>query len=432
MAVRPARALSLGALLVAIAVVAYVLLSSGSTYHLRVQLTNASQLVTGDQVKIGGVPVGTVQKIVLTPNGQAQVTISVDSKRFHPLHQGTRAYVRVSSLSAVANRYIALEPGPDNAPKLADRAIIPTSLSYPAVEIDAFQSALDADTRQALQYLIHGGAQAYGGTGAQLNKGIVQIDPALSELQQTLREVSGDRAALDRFIVAGAGVVSAVSSRSSDLQQGLSSAATTAQAVADERTSLTRLLAQAPPTLTHATGTLNRTTSTLAALQPVAEEALPVAPKLTRFLTALQPVLKGAGPVLTQVNGLLSPLRQALLRMPAVQKAALPAFSATEKAIDASRPIVEGTLPYIPDDLLGLTNGFAGTAGGYYDANGNYGRIGFVGGPYSVAGIGTLVPTPPLGYTQHNVKRCPGSATQLAPDGSNQAVVDGCDPSERP
>jgi phospholipid/cholesterol/gamma-HCH transport system substrate-binding protein len=433
--VRPARVFALGAIALAIAIVAYVLLSGGSTYHLRVQLTNASQLVTGDQVKIGGVPVGTVQKIQLTPDGQAQVTISVDEGRFQPLHEGTRAYVRVSSLLAVANRYVALEPGPNNDAKLADQTIIPTTDTHPVVEIDAFQSALDADTRQALQWLIHGGAQAYGGTGAQLNKGIVALDPALSELQQTFTEVARDHTALDKFIVSGAGLVAAVASRKDDLQQGLANAATTAQAIADDRASLERLMAQAPGTLRHATGTLSRTTSTLTDLQPVAEEAGPVAPRLTRFLTALQPVLGRAGPVLGQVQGLLPSLRSALRRLPALKSAALPAFSATTDAVNASRPIVEGALPYLPDVILGMTNGFAGTAGGYYDANGDYARIGFVGGPYSLAGIGTLLSTPPLGYTRHNYSRCPGGATQIAPDGSNSFTPPSsirCNPAQRP
>ncbi len=76
------------------------------------------QLVRGDQVQVGGVPVGSVKDIELTHDFKAIVTISVDSS-LAPLHAGTTAQVRVPSLSSVANRYVALSPGPNNAPALS-------------------------------------------------------------------------------------------------------------------------------------------------------------------------------------------------------------------------------------------------------------------------------------------------------------------------
>jgi len=47
------------------------------------------QLVKGDQVQVGGVPVGSIENIALTSNFKALITIHVDSS-LTPLHQGTR------------------------------------------------------------------------------------------------------------------------------------------------------------------------------------------------------------------------------------------------------------------------------------------------------------------------------------------------------
>jgi phospholipid/cholesterol/gamma-HCH transport system substrate-binding protein len=415
-----ARRLVTSAALVAVIVaVAFVVMSGGSPYKLNLVFSSASQLVSGNQVKVGGVPIGTVSNISLTPNGQADVQVSIDGGQFDPLHRGTTAAVRISSLSSAANRFISLDPGPNNAPVIAPGGVIGTDHTQAQVDIDAFQSTLDAQTRLALQWLIHGGAQAYAGSGPQLNKGIRALDPALNQLQTMIHEISDDNGAFDRFIVSGASVVEAVAAHQQDLQGGLAHAATTAQAVADARTALNGVLAQAPTTLTHATRVLAHTDTTLAAVQPVAQQLLPVAPRLTRFFTGLAPVLHEAIPVLGQVQGLLPNLRTALVDLPALKQAALPAFKAATGAIKSSQHIIEGALPYVPDIILGNTNGFAGTAGGYYDANGDYARIAVVGGPFSISGLGTLLPAPTFGYSQHNVARCPGSATQVAPDNSN-------------
>lgn len=413
------RVLTATALVAAIAAVAIVVLNGGSSYNVNLIFQSASQLVSGNQVKVGGVPIGTVSSISLTPDGQADVEVSIDNGAFQPLHRGTTAAVRISSLSSVANRFISLDPGPNNAMPIRDGGRIGTDHTSSQVDIDAFQSTLDAQTRQALQWLIHGGAEAYQGSGPQLNKGILALDPALNQLQTMIHEISDDNPAFDRFIVSGASVVEEVAAHQQDLQGGLAHAATTAQAVADERTALNGILTQAPAVLTHATRTLDSTTSTLGAIQPVAEQLLPVAPRLTRFFENLAPVLHEAVPVLGQVNGLLPDLRTALVDLPALKKAALPAFKAATGAIASSQHIIEGALPYVPDIILGNTNGFAGTAGGYYDANGDYARIAVVGGPFTASGLGSLLPVPTFGYSQHNVERCPGAATQVAPDSSN-------------
>jgi phospholipid/cholesterol/gamma-HCH transport system substrate-binding protein len=430
------RLLTTAALVAAIAAVAIIVLSGGSSYQLNLLFQNASQLVTGNQVKVGGVPIGTVSNIRLTPDGQADVEVSISGGEFDPLHRGSSAAVRISSLSSVANRFIAIDPGPNNAPAIPDRGVIGTDHTQAQVDIDAFQSTLDAQTRMALQWLIHGGAQAYEGSGPQLNKGILALDPALEQLQSMIHEISGDNASFDRFIVSGASVVEAVAAHQQDLESGLAHAASTAQAVADERSSLDGILADAPATLTHATRTLASTDTTLAAVQPVARQLLPVAPRLTTFFTELAPVLHRAIPVLGQVRGLLPDLRTALVDLPALDRAALPAFTAATGAISASQHIVEGALPYVPDIIIGNTNGFAGTAGGYYDANGDYARIAAVAGPFSAAGFGSLLPTPSFGYTQHNVDRCPGAATQVAADSSNLFTTlppsISCNESQRP
>ena len=101
--------------LAAVAVALFMFGSFGGGYKVSLKLDNASQLVTGNRVKVGGVPVGTVKSIDLDPDRRARVTISVDDDALTPLHRGTSATVRTPALVGIANRYIALSPGPNSA-----------------------------------------------------------------------------------------------------------------------------------------------------------------------------------------------------------------------------------------------------------------------------------------------------------------------------
>ena len=64
---------------------------------------------------------GSVESISLTKNNQAAVKVSVQEP-YAPLHEGTQAVVRLTSLSGIANRYVGLTPGPSTAAKIETRS----------------------------------------------------------------------------------------------------------------------------------------------------------------------------------------------------------------------------------------------------------------------------------------------------------------------
>jgi phospholipid/cholesterol/gamma-HCH transport system substrate-binding protein len=428
------RAVAAGALALVVLVLA-VVLRGGEGYTLHLRFSNGSQLVKGNLVKVGGVPIGTVRSVELTDDNQADVKIKITDGDYKPLHQGTRAWVRISSLSGVANRYIAIEPGANNAPKLQEGGVIDEAHTKPTIELDAVLSTLDADTRASLQRLSRGSAAAYAGHAREVNRGLVALNPAVAQLDDTLSELDADRPTFEKFIVASAGAINAVATRQSDLSAGLASAAQTATVLADEREELQALLHSAPAALKQTSGTLARTASTLDAIRPAVDETVPVAPRLSRLLADLDPVLDRLGPALRLVNPLLGNLVDYLSTNRGVRQVALPAFSATNAALAAQQPILTGVRDYAPDILLGLTNGFGGTAAGPYDANGSYASIGAEFGPMGTTGFPQQYPNPlPSGYRPGNTNRCPGAGTQLAPDKSNQVTptTTKCDQKQRP
>jgi phospholipid/cholesterol/gamma-HCH transport system substrate-binding protein len=148
-----ARVAAVGALVIAVVVVAVILLTGGSSYMLRVDFQDAGGLVSGSQVMIGPAVVGTVNGLSLTNNGQAQVQISLDSQ-YAPVHQGTVARIYENSLSGNANRYIALEPGPKQSPEIRSGGLVGESNTYSFVSLDQLFNTLDRPTRGGLRNFI--------------------------------------------------------------------------------------------------------------------------------------------------------------------------------------------------------------------------------------------------------------------------------------
>src|SRR5690348_3348564 len=102
------RAMAVAALIAAALFCAYLLLSSGSGYTVRALVSDAGQITTGNEVQVGGVPVGSVEAVKLRDGGRsAELDLSIDGDEV-PLHEGTTATIRNPSLTSIAGRYVSL------------------------------------------------------------------------------------------------------------------------------------------------------------------------------------------------------------------------------------------------------------------------------------------------------------------------------------
>ncbi len=116
-----ARGVALAALGLVVILVAWLLLRGDGGHEYQLLFQNAGQLVRDDNVEVGGRRIGSVRKIELTNDNLARVTIRVEEP-YAPLHVGTKATIRLTSLSGIANRYVALALGPDSGEEIPDGA----------------------------------------------------------------------------------------------------------------------------------------------------------------------------------------------------------------------------------------------------------------------------------------------------------------------
>jgi phospholipid/cholesterol/gamma-HCH transport system substrate-binding protein len=441
--VNAARGVALGALVLAVAVVAVLLLQGpgGTTYHLRFE--NAGQLVKDDDVQVGGRRIGSVRKIALTDNNQAEITIKVQDP-YAPLHVGTSALIRATSLSGIANRYIALTPGPNSNPKLSDGATLGTDKTTSIVDLDQLFDTLDPATRKSLQNVIQGSAAWYDNRGVEANAATKYFNPALSASRRLVNELVANQQTLNGFLINAAKTTGALAQRRGDLANLVSNTNTTAAAIADENASFNQALLLLPGTLRKANTTFVNLRATLDDLDELVAASKPATKDLARFLSQLRPLVEEARPTVADLNTLAhrkgagNDLTDLLGQAPALERAAKPSFAHSITALQKLTPVIKFVRPYTPD-LVGWLRDF-GQGSANYDANGHFARIQPIFNAYSFddnpAG-GTLTPIPPsqrmAGLQTGQVRRCPGAASQPPVDGSAPfRDVDGtldCDPS---
>ena len=412
----------------------------GRTYELI--FSNAGQLVKGDQVAVAGQPIGSVKDVTLTDDGLAKITISSD----RPLHEGTTAIIRATSLSGISNHYIAIEPGPNNRPELSEGATIPADRTTTPVDLDQLFNTFTPGTRQALREVINGSATLYAGNTKGARATYKYLAPSLSSTQRLFAELTRDQSAFSQFLVNSADVLGAVATRRDDLSSLVANANRSLGAIASQNQALSNSLAALPPTLRQANTTFVNLRLTLDKLDPLVAAAKPATKNLAPFLKKLRPVARRAVPVTADLSravhrpGASNDLTDTLRGLPKAESGANNAVPRIIDALDASQPVVTFARPYMPDVLGSLTK--LGEVTAYYDANGHYARVQPTG-----ANLFNWVPSTslldPIPLTdQFNAfdtgifTRCPGAATQPIP-GSNPFLDNGnlageCDPSNVP
>jgi phospholipid/cholesterol/gamma-HCH transport system substrate-binding protein len=422
------RPAAIGALvLLAVAILVLLLSGGGPGNHYRLLFETGGQLVKGNEVLIGGVPVGSVDDVKLTDTGQAQVDISVD----RPMHQGTSAIIRATSLSGIANRYVSLQPGPDNAPELSNDSTITEVDTTSPVDLDQLFNTLRGRERQALRNVIQGSATVYAGKGPEANQTYRYLSPSLVATDRLLQELDRDEGTLTSFLVNGADVVSAVAERRNDLSALTENANQALGAIASENRSFDQALVALPPALRQANTTFHNLRPALDDLDPLINATRESTKTLAPFLRQLHPVLTRSIPVFrdlnraVNLNGKSNDLADATGDLTALQKRAADAVPITVQAMQDSQPTLQFLRPYTPD----LTSAIAhlNQIAGYYDANGHYARVqaaglgvfGLEGGPTTF----TLTPQDSanvfndygaFGGPNYNLfRRCPGGSTPI-------------------
>ena len=168
---------------------------------------NTNGVYIGDEIRILGVAVGTIEKIEPQPNA-AKVTFTVESE--YPVPADVRAAILSPSL--VTSRAIQLVPVYSGGPKLADGATIPEERTAVPVEWDDLRKQLEKLT-DSLQPTTEGGTSALGqfvntsaanlrGEGDTARDTIIKLSQAVSALGDHSTDIFSTLRNLETFVSA--------------------------------------------------------------------------------------------------------------------------------------------------------------------------------------------------------------------------------------
>jgi virulence factor Mce-like protein len=172
------------------------------TYDLSARVPNGSNLVPGNEVRIGGFRVGVVDTIkpaTQVINGRttpiAVINMKLD-KTAEPVSVDTKLIIR--SRSALGLKYVELTPGKSKQSFEAGGTMPLASATLP-VEFDDFLNTFDDPTRAASRVSLAGYGDAFAGRGSDINAAIQGLNPFFRFLTPVMRNLSDPRTGLKDF-----------------------------------------------------------------------------------------------------------------------------------------------------------------------------------------------------------------------------------------
>ncbi len=275
-----------------------------ATYNLKARVPNATALVKGNEVRIGGSRVGVIKSVTPVQIGNGGVAAELDLS----LDQSAELIPANSTMiirpkSPLGLKYLQIIPG-DSADGLEAGETIPLAAARPEpVDIDEFFDTFDAKTRTAIQRSNAGFGNAFAGRGPQINSAFGVLRELVESGQPALRNLVSPSTNFGGFWKALADLsatVAPVAEQQASMFVALDR--TFAAFARVSRPYIQETIVKGPPTL-------DAVTADLPALRPFFRDS-------GRFFTALRPGAKALGDTSPTINAALRAGIPALNRSP--------------------------------------------------------------------------------------------------------------------
>jgi ABC-type transporter Mla subunit MlaD len=267
-----------------IAVVLLALSAGGSngSYTVRAIFDDAANIISGENVKIDGVKVGTVGSVTPTPQAKAAVILNIDTPGFKDFRADASCTIRPQAL--IGEKFvdcIPTQPRVEGTPLPPPLRVIPSGQEGAGdrlLPVENTHSPVDADLlgdisrlpeRQRLTIILNELGAGLAGRGSDLHEVIIRADPALQELDRVLAILAGENKVLAKLAVDSDKALAPFAAVRQRVADYIVQSNTVAKATAAHRGALARNLQLFPPFLEQLGPSMER-------LGRFAEETTPV------------------------------------------------------------------------------------------------------------------------------------------------------------
>jgi virulence factor Mce-like protein len=328
------------------------------SYDIKAEIPGGSNLVVGNEVRLGGFRVGVVEAIRPAVADPGDVALKADSpqrsialvdlkldKTVEQLPVDTRVQIRPRS--ALGLKYISLHPGRSER-TFRPGATIPLTQSMKPTELDDFFGIQNDEFRKNQRTVFEGYGTALSGRGSDINELIRDLRPFMGHLRPVMRNLSDPDTELNNFFrQAGrtSGQIAPVARTYASLWVNM---ATTFEAFSRHPDKLRGLIERARPTLDEGIESFRVQRPFLRDSADLAEELRPVAAEIERSLPKVADALEVGAPVQAKVPILYENTEKVFRSVEdlAENPNTLLALSSLRRTLEVATPLVEYVSPY--------------------------------------------------------------------------------------
>jgi virulence factor Mce-like protein len=291
----------------------WLLLSGGgASYQFAAIFDNAKGLVAGQQVKIAGAVVGSVDTVELTPALDARIVMSI-SPRFAPLRADASCTILPEGL--ISENFVECNPGRAAAPLPRAGAGARAASGLPEVPLAhttvpfSVQDVLNVfslPTDERLRVLISELGIATAGRGQALNGLLLRADPALQQSRNVLAIIDAQRRRLTTAIGQTNTVLAQLATRQARVKQFVDDTAAVVGTTATHSAALGSAVAELPGMLTAVRPGLESLRRASTTATPLLAELHAAAPALDELTNAVPPFAAAGVPALRALQSTTS------------------------------------------------------------------------------------------------------------------------------
>ncbi len=188
--------------------------SNGGQYKVRAIFDDAGNIISGEEVKIDGVKVGTVTSVTPTPQAKAAVVLRISEPGFKDFRSDATCTVRPQAL--IGEKYVDCLPtqprveGTPLPPPLkkipnglegSGEYLLPVQQTSSPVDVDLLGDISRLPERQRLTIILNELGAGLAGRGSDLKAVIRRANPALREFDRVLAILAGENKVLAKLAV---------------------------------------------------------------------------------------------------------------------------------------------------------------------------------------------------------------------------------------